>query len=268
MQLRPFKGSELKINRARKHIEELKGELAAFGEGLDIHIVPVGETEHHLYYTMAFNKRPPEQIPIIIGDAVHNLRAALDLMMGDVARALGVSPKEIKFPFAADRAAFDVLVGKQPYKRLGTEIAQALVMCGPFHGGNAGLRGLHDLDITDKHQSVIPTYVAAWGKIIMPDFVTAGFTQAFGIDFSQSRTPYREGAQIVVAKDIDVMSTLERIEGPPEPLFPIGSPFPLDPVLEVLEHLTHMVAQIVTFFADKVVSEGDGPGSSTTSESA
>lgn len=252
MHLQPFKGSELKIARARTHLDELKSKLALFGEGLEVQIVRIGETEHHDHYTMAFNKSPPDDIPIIIGDAVHNLRAALDLMMGDVARVLNVSRKEVKFPFAESREAFENLIRKQPYSRLGSEIVETLVAMGPFRDGNGALRGLHDLDITDKHKAVLPTYVAAWGRIVIPEAFNNMIAQAFGFEFNQSRTPYCEGAKIVVAKGINPLSMLDEVEGAPEPIFRPGSPFAMDPVIHTLENLTNMVAAIVVIFEGKV----------------
>ena len=67
---------------------------------------PVAKSEKMDLYTFQFSKEPPAQIPVIIGDVVHNLRAALDILIGDVARVAGKSPKEMKFPFAPSKEHF------------------------------------------------------------------------------------------------------------------------------------------------------------------
>lgn len=232
-------------------MSELKEEIDTFADGLEVHVVQIGETEHHNHFTLRFSKTAPLEVPIIIGDAIHNLRAALDLMMGDAARLLGKNPNEVKFPFANSQADFEELLTKQPYKRLGLDFINLLLMCAPYKGGNAALRGLHDLDVTDKHKAVLPIYVAAWGRIPIPEFINDRLLNAVGLDMNRSGMPLWEGTTIVLRKGIDPLTTMHLIEAPPEPVFPRGSPFALEAVFSTLEILTQMVTEIVEVFAAK-----------------
>ncbi|MBR7540431.1 hypothetical protein KC221_30040, partial [Mycobacterium tuberculosis] len=47
----------------------------------------------------------PETVSATIGDAIHNLRASLDLMAADMALRNGQSTKGLSFPFADSEEA-------------------------------------------------------------------------------------------------------------------------------------------------------------------
>lgn len=94
---------------------------------------------------------------LILGDAVHNLRSALDLMATELAVIADQNPDDAYFPFAAD---LDGLRKSQKFKNFtknGADCAKLLEIVAPYHGGNEALRALHDLDVQDKHKSLIPS---------------------------------------------------------------------------------------------------------------
>ena len=98
----------------------------------------------------------PGEMPLVIGDAIHNLRAALDLTMCDVARAQGKSTAGIKFPFAENAKKLEAIFRDKEIKRLGPDIKKMILDMQPYKFGNISLRALHDLDIDDKHKLILP----------------------------------------------------------------------------------------------------------------
>ena len=92
----------------------------------------------------------------IIGDAVHNLRSALDILACDLAKLNGQSDDGVYFPFAKSESELDRQIAGRRFDRAGPAAVAELKALRPYKGGNTLLRGVHDLDIQDKHQFIIP----------------------------------------------------------------------------------------------------------------
>jgi hypothetical protein len=103
-------------------------------------------------------KSPPDELALVLGDAIHNLRATLDLLAADLVRRNGGNLKGVYFPFAASAAGLDEQIRSKKFDRAGEAAVQQLHRLAPYRGGNEALRGLHDLDIMDKHQLIIPAF--------------------------------------------------------------------------------------------------------------
>ncbi len=171
-------------------------------------------------------------------------------MICDLARLQGKGSKNLKFPFAKDEEDLKKFVADHR-KRLGPAVAKAILALKPFKGGNLGLRGLHDLDIDDKHETLLPYYVVAECAIPAAEEMLA----AFGMQMNLS-APLTEGSTAMVLNDANPWDTIRPLQGPPVPMFPTGSPFPEAPVLEVLNGLAQMVADILDDF-ETLVGDGD-----------
>ncbi|MCL5429106.1 MAG: hypothetical protein M1347_04795 [Chloroflexi bacterium] len=147
-----------KIERAKQHIDELDKAIKAF-VSTDFCRIGVEEDaktgEYVLNYKMT--KPVPESIPLIIGDAIHNVHSALDIMLCNIVRSYGGTAKYTKFPFFNTKE--DLIAALQ-----GSEIGIAwpqitsLVVdtIKSYRGGNDFLYALHDLDIDDKHKFLLP----------------------------------------------------------------------------------------------------------------
>lgn len=94
---------------------------------------------------------------IILGDAVHNLRSALDLMATELTVIAGQDPNKAYFPFAKDLESLRKNQKFKAFAKSGADCAQLLETIAPYRGGNWALRALHDLDVQDKHRSLIPS---------------------------------------------------------------------------------------------------------------
>ncbi len=83
-----FHGAKLKLKRANKHIMELNAVLNAF---LESHFdnVSFKEDAYGWHHLQLGGVSIPEDVPLIIGDAIHNLRSALDFMLCAALHATG-----------------------------------------------------------------------------------------------------------------------------------------------------------------------------------
>lgn len=154
-------GAWMKLDRARKHQADLAAEIAAFmarepfstrhttepGEG--------GVTVHHVFADLL--ELPPALWSPIIGDAVHNLRSALDHALWALADPLVRDPRA-QYPVydseeKYERAAANLLRGVSDRRReliWGTQPFRWVESKRVWHG----LWRLHDFDITDKHKTL------------------------------------------------------------------------------------------------------------------
>jgi hypothetical protein len=147
-----FSSPLIKIARARKHLAELEQEIGAF-----LSTEPARWTHHpsplHLQIVL-----PPEHLGAIIGDVVHNLRAALDLVACDMIRVVegkDANVDQVYFPFCQSADGLEDMIQKSQFHRAGEQAVQVLRGLKPYRGGNADLRAIHDLDVQDKHKSLI-----------------------------------------------------------------------------------------------------------------
>ena len=176
-----FAGPKLKWLRAQTHMRELLQLLDVHGMSLDVRFEPV-EGEDHTYRTV-FSKPTPQWLPLVLGDVIHNLRSALDLLICDIARARNKSPSKLKFPFADNQRRYEDAIDTGEIRRLGSDVQKALKALKAFKDGNALLRGLHDLDIADKHDIIITVIEVAWGKYDIEKHIKAKVPGAPKIGF-------------------------------------------------------------------------------------
>jgi hypothetical protein len=78
----PFTGPRLKIKRANKHILELNSVFETFVQ-TDFHELVVKNDANTGQDILQFRmlRTVPEDTATIVGDAIHNLRSALDLLV-------------------------------------------------------------------------------------------------------------------------------------------------------------------------------------------
>ena len=164
----PMAASYLKIARAKKHLAELEQVIQAYIETNPVRYETtvsdpeiVGTKEdgtplRHARITFKFDQDAiPEEMSAIVGDIVHNLRSALDLMATELCRAEDDAEDETHFPFAKKESEFGNRVSKTGFWRAGPEAIMLMSEFAPYEGGNAVLRAIHDLDIRDKHKRLI-----------------------------------------------------------------------------------------------------------------
>jgi hypothetical protein len=215
-----FSGVWAKIARAKEHIEALQGEISTGRPPTvfnAIHRIPVRlehepDTGHHVFRTTA---APPEDVirrwGVITGDAVHNLRSALDHLFWQLALVTsnGKVPwtyrqiKEVQFPITDTPKLFK---GSATLKYIGPR-HRAIIKDHQPHGSqfNFGYGGIHPfsrlqkLSNLDKHRLVIET-------LARPDNFIA-YTEAIfgdaGGEIVESHTGAGMGGPLV--RDAEIM---------------------------------------------------------------
>lgn len=152
-----FVGTELKIIRAKSHIRELENQLVDYIKSKPFKVVVEsddGGTNH--LWTLRVKHDIPMIFAAIIGDVIHNLRASLDLLATELVEHAGQDAKNVYFPFGNDSDGLEQMIKKRRIEKAGQGVVDIVRELQPYTGGNKLLRSLHDLDITDKHKSLVP----------------------------------------------------------------------------------------------------------------
>lgn len=150
----PFAASYMKLHRASQFIDELECERARYeaSKPVTAKMIETPEGPQVGLHLAASGLLPGA----ILGDAVHNIRAALDLAACEMCRRKGKSDKDVYFPFAASADLFEEQISRSKIERAGPEAGTLLRKIAPYRGGNDDLRAIHDLDIMDKHRILLP----------------------------------------------------------------------------------------------------------------
>jgi hypothetical protein len=167
----PLDSAQAKLERAEHHFQTLDAEAVA-------HFVPGAYPSIHEFdrqsgnhrYTITLEKPLPPHWPLLIGDCVHNARAALDHLAWHLAGAKA-NDTTTQFPIFADPAKFNprhvkaipeqpraLIEGLQPHRRA--------------HPLNDPLWTLQVLDAEDKHKNV-SLALAAVSELIFEPVVPA-----------------------------------------------------------------------------------------------
>ena len=153
-----------KVGWAQHHLDTFKGHVETFLKGHQY--LAIGEPDAERGCYVARLKNPPP-IPatewaLMIGDCVHNTRAALDFLAWELA---GADPedRETYFPICLTRESFRS-TGERRIAALHEEARTLIEQIQPYHTSDPpkhGLWALHQLDIADKHKLLTVTAVIA-----------------------------------------------------------------------------------------------------------
>jgi hypothetical protein len=191
---------ELKFDRAAKHVEELRAECAAF-LATEPHsytrTVEGGTREDagpvHVFRWERFEK-PPRELGLVAGDAVHNARSALDHLAVHIdARGAALAGKKeyteederkVQFPITSSRSEFD----RRAKRDLPCAHPDAIKVVEAFQPYNVSTKPdlaqiliLSELDNLDKHRTLAPIgfsiayAVGRWPEAVFPAFEFAKF---------------------------------------------------------------------------------------------
>jgi hypothetical protein len=145
----PFATARIKLDRARQFISELEQEQEAYRRS-DLVSVKISGFDIEMTW-----RKVGLRTGAIAGDAIHNIRTSLDQMASELARMAGRSDKDVYFPFAADAADLERAIKSKCFHKAGDDAVELLKQFAPYKGGNDALRAVHDLDIQDKHSTIL-----------------------------------------------------------------------------------------------------------------
>lgn len=158
-------GVRQKVKRAEQHIRDFKTGLDSYIDArpYDIRIDVEADPLNPIVEIIRADPIPPD-LRCVLGDAIHNLRAALDHLACALVRAKdGIVSPHTEFPILDDPITTTKREARfqDKVQGMGKEAIDAIRAIHPYHGGNDALWRLHRLDITDKHNML----VMAWGSI-------------------------------------------------------------------------------------------------------
>lgn len=188
-----LRGPLRKVWRAKQHIASLKHEIENFFD-TDPYQISVGrDGERRPVYYIHSALPTPDHLPLLAGDAIQNLRAALDHLAYEIVCSETQTPtsqqpasvKAIYFPIAEDKAKYD----KIKFARLpavSKEIVDVFDSLKPYSGGNDDLWRLHQLSVIEKHRLLLTVGAQAagihLGEMLFPslkEFFPAWASEAF-----------------------------------------------------------------------------------------
>jgi hypothetical protein len=227
-----FAASNIKIARAQKHLAELTAEIGAFVESrparFEVEITgPIGL--QNVTINFHFERLPPNEFGAIIGDIIHNLRTALDLAACALVRVTegpAADVTNVYFPFCRRAEELDEMIRRRDFHRAGDQAVALLHRFKPYPGGNDLLRGLHDLDIQDKHKALILAPMSVAGPVMR--------------QWDDDGTP-----NVTIVGDPTTFSELTLV-------FPNNGPLPGIEVISTLQTLVELTTGIVESFAELV----------------
>jgi hypothetical protein len=153
----PYGNAALKIERANKHIFDFQERLLASSDryGPSLHLD--GNTgEKFLYYSME-DRYLRSDLALIAGDAIHNLRSALDIAWVEIVGSRAT--KFTKFPIDSSKPRNwleSILINNAGIDSASGIFDLVLNHVKGYKGGDRDILALNDLDIDDKHHLLIP----------------------------------------------------------------------------------------------------------------
>lgn len=155
-----FSSAQLKVDRASEHIADLNKMLSKkrpFSYVLETNL----DTRQRMVRTEQ-DETIVKRASLVCGDALHNLRSALDQVYWQIVSPHVPCEKErsqIQFPFCKDADQLERKIKKRLADRVGIHLMSAIRELKPYMGsdGNHFLVLVHEVNIVDKHKFLPPT---------------------------------------------------------------------------------------------------------------
>jgi hypothetical protein len=244
-----FYGPKLKIERAKQHISDLNLQITKFVKRNPYFLrvepepprnaIELKGDPKRCHLTIRVREELTPCIPLTLGDAIHNLRSALDLLAYDLLRGIsGVKENHIKFPFGANQSHFEGAVKNGQICLAGSKVVDVMLSTKAYPGGNDPLYSLHDLDITDKHFEMLE--IGSTG--LMP-------TIRGNINIIDCRiSPLKDGVVFAAMPTPGNCKFGDEFDVGVEIHFAKGLPFERESIVPTLFQLVKLVEDIVTEF--------------------
>jgi hypothetical protein len=251
-----------KVERANKHIGDLRDAVASF---VATNPYKVGAkrdpaTRKSVYYVTEV-QAVPQEIPIILGDAIQNLRTALDHLAQHlylVGSGATVYRKNTSF-FVAPKAAEYKRLASGKVEHMRQEAIDALAALEPYQGGKGNdFWVLHCLNNVDKHRALVAAGSSYSSVDVLPDMMghmPAKMKDAFAVAVPKISLHIRPADNLCPLKIGD-----ELYVGAPDGELNTDMEFRFDvalnepdfvkpgPMLETVQRLADLVSNTVTAF--------------------
>jgi hypothetical protein len=191
--MKPFASSQLKIERANKHIADIKTFIAALPDRYTVTIEKDPNTGNPVIkHDLRGRDTVATDLAVIIGDAVHNLNCALDHAWVTLIKRFVPSAvtKFSKFPIYETEDKLKIALHGAKVDSTAPELFEFIVAdIQPYMRGNHTLWFIHRLDILDKHRLLIPVLqmAAIDGVVLENERGSREFVSGWG---SLEKAPY------------------------------------------------------------------------------
>lgn len=251
-----------KVQRSKKHILELEERWSAFASDGGYRIAREDDSQTgDRTYRLADVKPIPVDIPLIVGDAIQNLRSALDHVAHFLV-SVGLGPghppiTHAYFPIAENATKYNA---ELPRKVRGMRQAaiNAINAIQPYGGGNGELLWvIHTLNNIDKHRllltamadmpahSISPSDFAKQG---MPEWIPPNQRWVILKGASGTHFPLNAGDVLLTVPKADVQ---EKMQFSIVPAFSEPQIVKGKSVMSMLWEMNAMVRRIIFNFADE-----------------
>lgn len=240
-----FEASKLKIERAKKHVSDLDVCVTAFFESDRYRIVleKNPKTRESIFRLEVRGEEVPPNFALIIGDALHNLKSSLDISYYEfVSKIGGTLDTNTRFPVSDTRENLEHRIKGGSIKDFPNVQGLILDTIKPYGGGNDAIWSLHELNIADKHQLLIPLAEATRWYEVDAD---VGGLKLRNVSFSISQG--RVISAIAVGSGAEIhIHKYGKVAG--EILFQQGLPLARQPIIPSLLRITEEVTRTVKAF--------------------
>lgn len=248
-----LKSANLKIQRAAKHIDELS-ELLREQRPFTYVLETNTETNGRTTYAKK-NVAVVEEAMVVVGDALYNLRSALDHAYWEIVSPHAAGDRgecAVQFPFSKTAARLQEAVKNRLAHKVSPEFFALILALKPHGepGGNDLLYLLHDENGVDKHRTLIPVgdYTRLSSDSIrlqVPDFPRGLVNFGFGQSARDLWWPLSPAVRAslgdeaslapIFEQELDVLVNITFTSRSP------GNPRPLVPTLHQLTNVTRDV---------------------------
>lgn len=168
-------GPALKIARARHHIADINEQAASYYKNGSYRIYVQDVQQIGMRQLVTKIEEPVvDMFSPLVGDAVHNLRAALDLVVYEIVFPLlgpGDDEMWIAFPMPSNEKRLRNAFTKESMNKTPSAVREEIIkVCHP-EDGDQDILALHHLDIRDKHRVLL--FVVndiGMGRFVLRDF--------------------------------------------------------------------------------------------------
>ena len=158
-----------KLERAEKHISDVDAAIRLFFKSSPYLTITKQDqqTSDYISYVESVGD-VPAKVSLIAGDAIHNIRSALDHLAWQLVLSTGNTPgPSTSFPIFDSAVEYEAR-SERKVKGMRQAAIDAIGALKPYKTGNRLLWQLHRLDIIDKHRMVVTAGSALTASTIMP----------------------------------------------------------------------------------------------------
>lgn len=157
-----LQGVRVKMNRAAEHLEVLNKEIARFLASNPYRISRErhsdGNSSTYTFRVHVINDPPDDILSPVMGDALQNMRSALDHIVWQIGLKEKRNPnRRLAFPIVRTPDDFQEVRGKREFKEIDTLALDAIEKLQPYKRGDVDrdpLLIVHELARLDRHQTL------------------------------------------------------------------------------------------------------------------